>query len=416
MSNNNKSSIRFNGLDAEWKTWKIGDILTEKNKPILIEDQKEYQLVTVKRRNEGVVSRGYLKGKNILVKSYFEVEAGDFIISKRQIVHGASGIVPKSLSKAVVSNEYLVASSNESISSEYLTLISKLPHMQKMFFLSSYGVDIEKMVFDVRDWKKRSITIPEINEQKRITYFFLNLDELIAQQKQKQRKLQALKKAMLDKMFPKQGQLVPEIRFKGFDGNWEKMSLGELGNFKSSGVDKKLSPKEIPVNLLNYTDIYNFRKISSNNCNQLMQVTAKPNQVTENNVLANDVFFTPSSETPEDIGKVMVIEEDLPNTVYSYHLMRFRPNSNVFYSVYPNYGFACELVRKQLTFAAQGVQRYVLNKSSFEQIIVLFPSLQEQEKIGNFLKHLDNLIDNHEIQITKLQNIKKAFLAKMFIK
>lgn len=253
------------------------------------------------------------------------------------------------------------------------------------------------------------------DEQKLIGNFLKNIDNLIAEHQRKHSKLKSLKNAMLDKMFPKQGQLIPEIRFKGFEGDWEEKKLGELGDFKSNGVDKKISPKETPVNLLNYMDVYNSRIINSTNCKQLMQVTAKPNQVIENNVLANDIFFTPSSETPEDIGKIMTIEEDLPNTVYSYHLMRFRPKSNVFYSFYPNYGFACELVRKQLILAAQGVQRYVLNKPSFEQINILLPTIDEQEKIAIYFRNIDNSIRTHDLQITKLQNIKKAFLAKMFV-
>src|SRR4051812_775476 len=100
--------VRFKRFTGEWRKWKIGDILTEKKCSIELDDKKEYKLVTVKRRNEGVVSRGVLKGKNILVKSYFEIEEGDYIISKRQVVHGANGLVPKSLNKAIVSNEYLV--------------------------------------------------------------------------------------------------------------------------------------------------------------------------------------------------------------------------------------------------------------------------------------------------------------------
>lgn len=209
---------------------------------------------------------------------------------------------------------------------------------------------------------------------------------------------------------------IPEIRFKGFEGEWQIRVLSDLGEFKSNGVDKKITVNEIPVNLLNYMDVYNFSDINSKNCNSLMQVTAKPNQLTENNVVKNDVFFTPSSETPEDIGKVMVIKETLPNTVYSYHLMRFRPKENIFYSIFPNYGFACDYVRKQLIFSAQGVQRYVISKPSFESITVLIPTLPEQTQIGTYFQHLDSLISLHQRKYDKLLTVKKAMLEKMFPK
>jgi len=197
----NVPEIRFAGFTDTWKQWKVGDVLIEKQRPIKMEDDEEYQLVTVKRRNGGIVSRGYFKGKDILVKNYFEIRSGDYLISKRQVVHGANGIVPENLDKSIVSNEYLVSIGNKNITTEYWALISKLPNMYRQFFLSSYGVDIEKLVFDVEDWKKRPIIIPSLPEQERITLFFQCLDNLISLQQRKLEKLKNIKKSMLRKMF-----------------------------------------------------------------------------------------------------------------------------------------------------------------------------------------------------------------------
>ncbi|WP_046178634.1 restriction endonuclease subunit S [Domibacillus tundrae] len=193
--------IRFAEFTDSWEKWKVGDVLKQKQRPIKMEDNKEYQLVTVKRRNEGIVSRGYLKGKDILVKNYFEIRSGDYLISKRQVIHGANGIVPENLDKSIVSNEYLVAIGNKNITTEYWTLISKRPNMYKQFFLSSYGVDIEKLVFDVEDWKKRTIILPLLPEQEKITLFFHRLDHLITLHQRKLEKLKNIKKSMLEKMF-----------------------------------------------------------------------------------------------------------------------------------------------------------------------------------------------------------------------
>ncbi len=152
-----------------------------------MEDESLYQLLTVKRRNEGVVSRGWFKGQDILVKNYFRVRSGDFVISKRQIIHGANGMVPEILDNAIVSNEYFVCVSNRSITTEYLTLYSQLPEMYKMYFLSSYGVDVEKMVFNVEDWYKRQLFLPSIEEQKQLTRFFTHVDRLITLHQRKQK-------------------------------------------------------------------------------------------------------------------------------------------------------------------------------------------------------------------------------------
>lgn len=193
--------IRFKVFTDKWKKRKLEEIITEIRRPIELKDEHEYELVTVKRRNEGIISRGKLKGKDILVKTYFEIRSGDYIISKRQVVHGANGVVPQSLGKAIVSNEYLVAIGNERITTDFLALFSKLPHMYNKFFLSSYGIDIEKLVFDVDDWKKRYVFVPCLSEQQRISSFFQNLDSLITLQLRELDKLKNLKKACLEKMF-----------------------------------------------------------------------------------------------------------------------------------------------------------------------------------------------------------------------
>ena len=208
----------------------------------------------------------------------------------------------------------------------------------------------------------------------------------------------------------------PAIRFKGFTDAWEQYKLVDLGFFKSNGVDKLSRPNETPVNLLNYMDVYSRRKVSSKNAHELMQVTAKPSQLIENSVLKNDVFFTPTSETPEDIGRVYVTEETLNNTVYSYHLMRFRPNQGTYYPNFPNYSLMTENVRKQFFLSAKGVQRYVISKADFESIVDTIPEYKEQKKIGEFFRSIDSLITLHQRKYEKLQQVKKALLEKMFPK
>jgi type I restriction enzyme S subunit len=193
--------IRFKGFTGKWERKKIGDILTEEKRHIELEDNKQYELVTVRRRNEGIISRGMLYGRDILVKNYSEVKAGDYLISKRQIVHGANGIVPQELDRAIVSNEYLVVIGNDIITTDFWALSSKLPIMYKMFFLSSYGVDIEKLVFDIDDWKKRIISVPDLAEQTKITLYFGHLDSLISLHQRELDKLKNIKKACLEKMF-----------------------------------------------------------------------------------------------------------------------------------------------------------------------------------------------------------------------
>ncbi len=226
LTKRNVPKVRFPGFTDDWGQRKVGDVITEVSRPIEMEDNKQYQLVTVKRRNEGVVSRGFFYGRDILVKNYYEIHAGDYLISKRQIVHGANGLVPEKLDKSIVSNEYMVCEGNGILTAEFLTLLSKTKKMKRDFFLSSYGVDIEKLFFDVSDWKKRSLVIPSIPEQNLICAFFKSLDNLITLHQRELANLETQKKAVMGKIFSQ------EVRFKRADGSefpeWEEKPLGEV--------------------------------------------------------------------------------------------------------------------------------------------------------------------------------------------
>ena len=206
----------------------------------------------------------------------------------------------------------------------------------------------------------------------------------------------------------------PKIRLKGYSKEWQQVRLGEIGSFKSAGVDKKINANESMINLLNYMDVYNKKDINASNCNELMHVSATSKQIQECNVLKGDIFFTPTSETAEDIGHVMTIEEDLPNTCYSYHLMRFRPQKDVFYGSFPNYGLESDYIRKQMVLAAKGVQRMVIGKSDFDALSVYLPTINEQKDISKFFNNLNALIKACNQKIESLKQVKVASLQSMF--
>ena len=207
---------------------------------------------------------------------------------------------------------------------------------------------------------------------------------------------------------------VPDIRFKGFEEEWKTYILSSIGNFRSNGVDKKIYNDEQIVNLLNYMDVYNYRKITSKNCIDLMKVSATKKQIKDCNIIKGDIFFTPSSETPDEIGYVMSIEETLPNTCYSYHLMRFRPFDRILYLSFADYCFSSNYFRGQMKFKAKGVQRFILSKPDFESLEALLPSYEEQETITCLFKAIDNVINDCKKKIASLKQLKSACLISMF--
>lgn len=153
---------------AGWHQTPLGRHLTEMRRPAPLNADEAYRLVTVKRSRGGVELRQTLTGREIKTPTQFYVRTGDFLISKRQIVHGACGIVPAELDGAVVSNEYAVLNTDGQIALRFLRYLSESRYFQQTCFHSSIGVHVEKMIFNTERWLKWPFNIPPLPVQLRI--------------------------------------------------------------------------------------------------------------------------------------------------------------------------------------------------------------------------------------------------------
>ena len=191
-------------------------------RPVTLEDDKRYRLVTVRRGFGGVDLRGEYLGKDILVKNYFRARQGDFLISKRQIAHGACGVVPESLDGAVVSNEYNVFVPNQGTNIEMFNLMMQLPHYTRLFYLMSDGVHIEKLLFKTQDWMRRQLAMPPIEEQRKIAAILTTQDKVIELKEKRLAEKQRQKKYLMQQL------LTGKKRLPGFNGAWKTDCLGKL--------------------------------------------------------------------------------------------------------------------------------------------------------------------------------------------
>ena len=207
---------------GDWTSKKIGQWLQPMERPISLEDEEKYELVTVRRGFGGVDSRGTYWGKNVLVKNYFGLRTGDFVISKRQIAHGACGVVPVELDGAVVSNEYNVFVPQEGTNINMFNLMMQLPHYKRLFYLMSDGVHIEKLLFKTDDWMRRSLAMPSLEEQEKIAAILTMQDKVI------ELKGKLLAEKQQQKKYLMQQLLTGKKRLMGFEGEWKKDNLGAL--------------------------------------------------------------------------------------------------------------------------------------------------------------------------------------------
>ena len=250
---------------------------------------------------------------------------------------------------------------------------------------------------------------PSESEQLKIGEYLLTLDHLITLHQRKFEKLTNVKKSMLEKMFPQNGSSYPEIRFKGFTDPWEQRKLGEMGQ-TYTGLSGKTKDDfgHGQARFVTYMNVFS-NPISNPEMTEPIEIDPKQNEVE-----VGDVFFTTSSETPEEVGMSSILLEKRGKTYLNSFCFGFRPSEKID-SYYLAYMLRSESTRAKIILLAQGISRYNISKNKVMEIAVSLPSLDEQKMIGQYFANLDNLITLHQRELEKLQNIKKSMLEKMFV-
>lgn len=201
--------------------------------------------------------------------------------------------------------------------------------------------------------------------------------------------------------------------------DWKVKKLKRIGKFSSSGIDKKINQNEVPVKIVNYVDVYRDIKHELFNSDEYMVVTTVQEKIDKHCLKKGDLVFTPSSETIEDIGISSLVREDLDNTAFSYHLLRFEFNIDI-YENYKKYLCNNYYVRNYYSKCATGTIRKTLSRNDFELTEVLLPSFLEQQKIANFLDEkvgqIDRLIDNAKKGIEEYKKYKQSIITEAVTK
>jgi type I restriction enzyme, S subunit len=219
------------GLMPEgWIETTFGKVLKPVQRKAELVDDQDYELIVAKRNRGGIVSRSILKGREIKTKSQFYIRENDFLIAKRQIIHGACGIVPKELDGAIVSNEYSVLNVKDGLLLDYLRYYCHTIYFQQTCFQSSIGVDVEKMIFKLDEWFKWPIYLPPLVEQRKISEILMAWDKAIALTELLIATLQERKKGLMQRL------LTGEVRFPGFKEEWQEHILGSIAHLTTGGT------------------------------------------------------------------------------------------------------------------------------------------------------------------------------------
>ena len=381
----------------------MGDCFTER-----CESMPDGELISV-TINDGIKKFSELgrhDNSNDDKSKYKKVCAGDIAYNSMRMWQGASGCSPY---EGIVSPAYTVLTPNSGINSKCMAYQFKLPATIHTFKINSQGITSDNWNLKFPALSEIEIYVsPYEQEQAKIAAYFANLDHLITLHQRKYDKLQVLKKAMLEKMFPKNGSSVPEIRFKGFTDAWEQRKVSEVaeicaGGTPSTGIEKYWHPKEIPwlssgevhKKYITYTD----NKISVEGLNNSSARMIPANSVlialagqgkTRGTVAINRISLT----TNQSIAAMIFSKEIVPEFVFCNLENRY------------------EEIRRM---SSGDGSRGGLNKQIVGEIEIPYTSKEEQAKIGAYFSKLDYLITLHQRELEKLQNIKKSMLEKMFV-
>nr|ELR5040127.1 restriction endonuclease subunit S [Providencia stuartii]ELR5080971.1 restriction endonuclease subunit S [Providencia stuartii] len=420
MSADNKvPEIRFNGFSGEWAEETLGAIAEIKTGPfgstlhakayvedgyaiITTEHFKSGELPTDKRGVPQVSDEDYLRLKVYLLK------VGDIVFSRVGSVDINAHVTNKQ-EGWLFSGRVLRVRSNKIIDSEYLHHELSTSRVKKSVISRAVGQTMPSINTEIL--KVTPIHFPsDTAEQTAIGNHFQQLDSLINQHQQKYDKLGNLKKAMLEKMFPKQGETVPEIRFKGFRGKWVEVKLGEIARikgrlgWKSLKQDEYLSDgpamiagKHIENGHIDWSKVDHIPE---------WRYIESPEIMLKN----GDIIFSKDGS----LGNPAVVSNIQCKATINSTMMLVRPNnnldSNFFYQILNTKLFK-ELIKEKVS----GSSIPHLFQADMKLFKFYSTSLEEQYQIGVYFQKLDALINQHQQQITKLNNIKQACLSKMFV-
>ncbi|HCY6524193.1 TPA: restriction endonuclease subunit S [Staphylococcus aureus] len=207
---------------------------------------------------------------------------------------------------------------------------------------------------------------------------------------------------------------VPELRFPGFEGEWEEKKVGELLEFKN-GLNKGKEYFGSGSSIVNFKDVFNNRSLNTNNLTGKVNVNSK--ELKNYSVEKGDVFFTRTSEVIGEIGYPSVILNDPENTVFSGFVLRGRPKSGIdlINNNFKRYVFFTNSFRKEMITKSSMTTRALTSGSAINKMKVVYPvSAKEQRKIGDFFSKLDRQIELEEQKLELLQQQKKGYMQKIF--
>ena len=417
MNDKQKPSIRFKGFTEAWEQRKLSEIATmharigwQNLRTSEFLDSGNYMLITGTDFEDGAINfdtchyverERYEQDKHIQIKNGSILITKDGTLGKVAYVQGLS--MPATLNAGVFNVEI---KDETKVDNKYLFQYLKAPYLMDYVDKKATGGTIKHLNQNILiDFP---VVMPSKQEQWLIGAYFNQLDYLITLHQRKYDKLVNVKKSMLEKMFPRDGKNVPEIRFSGFTEAWEQRKLSEIYQNIGNAFVGTATPY--------YVEHGHFY-LESNNI--------KDGQINHNSeIFINDEFYERQKDKwlhtgdmvmvqSGHVGHTAVIPEELDNSA-AHALIMFRNPKVEIDPYFLNYQYQTNKSKKKIENITTGNTIKHILASDMQEFTVDTPKIEEQQHIARYFLELDHLITLHQREVEKLQNIKKSCLEKMF--
>ena len=406
-----KPQLRFAGFDDTWEQRKFADVVQIERggspRPIddyITDSQNGLNWVKIgdapaqghyiTKTAEKIRPEGLSKTR--------EVHPGDLILSNsmsfgKPYIMGIDGCIHDGW--------LLIRDTNSTFDLTFLCHLLGTPQMLDQYRSLAAGSTVNNLNKELVG--NTVVTIPTIDEQRVLGQYLERLDNLITLHQRKYDKLTNVKKSMLEKMFPKNGSNVPEIRFKGFSDAWEQRKALDIADYSKGNGYSKSDLTEIGTPIILYGRLYTKYQFAIDEVDTF--ATPKDGSVYSQ---GNEVIIPASGETAEDIARASAVEKS--GILLGGDLNILRP-FNFVNPLFLALTISNGQPQKELAKKAQGKSVVHIHNSDIQEVSVSFPTRAEQDRIVAVFRNLDNLITLHQRELEKLKNLKKAGLEKMFV-
>ncbi len=406
-------ALRFEGYEQPWHYValnELADKVQEKNR------DAQYNEVLTNAAEYGILrQRDYFDhdiANQAHIQGYYVVRENHFVYNPRISAAAPVGPINRNTlgQTGVMSPLYSVFKTHD-VEESFLEYYFKSAHWHD-YMRQNADSGARSDRFAIKDEAFFAMPVPltaDAAEQKQIAGLFSSLDNAIRQEEAENRRLKQLEDIFMQKLFPPCGACVPALRFDGFQTDWSTCQLGVIGTpYTGLSGKTKADFGHGAARFVTYVNVFE-NPLTSPTATEAIEIDPRQNAVRR-----GDIFFTISSETPQEVGMASVCDFDAPHVYLNSFCVGFRPHIELD-AAFLAYLLRSPCFREQVVVLAQGISRYNISKQKLMTLTVPIPAIEEQKAIGRCFRELAQLRSLKHEREHAVKQMKQTLLTKLYV-